>query len=475
MDILLVDDEDQSREALHDFLSEQLHYTVYQCRNGVEALRLIEKNRFHIVLSDVKMPKMNGIELLQSINQQGLGNSPAVILMTGYGDIQTAITALRAGAYDYLLKPIEIEELALLIEKIKEHSQLVEENKKLNEQTTSLNKQLKHYQNAYRQVAGSREIITGSTKMQEALELAYKLHEDKNIPVLIDGETGTGKELIARAVHFGPEFHTSPFISLNCSSITPSLFESELFGYSAGAFTGADRKGRPGKIELAEGGTLFLDEIGDMPLELQPKLLRVLQEKEIFRVGGVQKKKINFRFIGATNKNLSELMEKGKFREDLFYRLNVARISIPPLRERKNDIQPLVNLFIKQFTTEKKKQFKAINPKAMMFLEKQPWPGNVRQLKNTIERVILIYDDTEIKVEHLEFLDDTHPKINYNNKIEVDPFNFILPQNKFDVAEFETKLVTTIFHKFNGNKTRMAAYMGISRSALRSWLKKMKS
>jgi two-component system response regulator AtoC len=321
----------------------------------------------------------------------------------------------------------------------------------------------------YENVVGIGRVMVVSEGMQTVVGLAKLLHGDRNVPVIIDGETGTGKEIIARMIHYGEEVRTSaPFITVNCSAITPTLFESELFGYEEGAFTNARKRGMPGKFELAQGGTLFLDEIGDLPFDMQPKLLRALEEREIYRIGGSKQIKLDIRIICATNRDLERMVQESIFRRDLFFRLNVGRIHIPPLRERQEAILPLALLFLDRFSLEKKKVFKFIHRDAAEILQNHEWRGNVRELQNTIERVVLLYNDEELKPEHLAFLtcgETLDPSASH-----IRPGHLVLPPDQLDLKELEREVVRKALKMFKGNKSRAAAYLGLSRSALRSRL-----
>jgi transcriptional regulator with PAS, ATPase and Fis domain len=308
--------------------------------------------------------------------------------------------------------------------------------------------------------------------MKAAVVLALRFHEDRNIPVLIEGETGTGKEVIARLVHQGNSRENRPFVSVNCSAISPSLYESELFGYEGGAFTGSKSRGAMGKMESSKGGTLFLDEIADMPLEMQPKLLRALQEKEIYRVGGSKRIKLDIRIIVATNRNLRQCMEQGHFRKDLFFRLNLGRIYIPTLREQKESIVPLSQMFLSIFAEQKKRRFRFIHRDAMKILEDYPWPGNIRELRNTIERVIILNDEEELRGEHLDFLtlDGREQQVEHGTMIK--PGQIALPPSGLNLPDLELEIIRKTLYKFNNNKTKAAEYLGISRHAIRTRLQR---
>ncbi|MFC1493216.1 sigma-54-dependent transcriptional regulator [candidate division KSB1 bacterium] len=476
MRILLVDDDKALREAVAEFLENQLGHHVTQCENGQEGFNIFETEPFPMVISDIRMPGIDGIEFLQNIKSLPEGRTADVILLTGFGDMKTAIKALRSGAYDFLLKPCSVEELAAVVERVVEHQSLLKDNlefktrfeEKLVERTGETRSRLKELQNAYAEVIGVGRIGVFSPEMREVVSICKKLHQDRSVPVLIEGESGTGKEIIAKLIHYGEGDVVAPFVPINCSAISSNLFESELFGYEPGAFTGAKKEGQKGKLESAQGGTLFLDEIGEMPPEMQPKLLRVLQEKEIYRVGGIKKIELDVRIICATNRNLAEMVDKGEFRRDLFYRLNIGRVFIPPLRERKNAIGPLAQMFLKQFSEQKKRGFKVLNKKALKVLEAHDWQGNVRELQNAIERVILLYDDVELKPEHLDFLADAGDKA--AEEKPANSLNLTFPADSLSLNDIEADIIKAVLKMFDDNKSRAASYLGITRTTLRNKL-----
>jgi len=337
-----------------------------------------------------------------------------------------------------------------------------EEIRKLENSQKLTEKQLDYFREAYAEVSGVGRIGVFSNTFNHIIKTTELFHKDRSVPVLIEGETGTGKEIIARLIHFGKEKSTAPFVVVNCAAISPSLFESELFGYEEGAFTGARKRGMIGKLELAQGGTLFLDEIGELPLEMQPKLLRVLQQKEMYRIGAEKIIKLNVRIICATNRNLHKEVEEKRFRQDLYYRLNTGRIFIPPLRERKEEIAPLSQMFLLNFSLEKKRNFKYIDEKAISILEKYNWSGNVRELQNTLERVVLLYNDVSLREEHLDFL--PHFGLNRANKQENLTLHF--PEDKVDFEEVKDKIFKFVLNKCNGNKVKAAEYLNISSKTL---------
>ena len=481
MRVLLVDDEPLSLKAISGFLTHQLGHDVIECEDGAEALKLYKDNPFPLVISDIRLPGIDGIDLAGAIKKMPESRFTDIILITGYGNMNSAIRALRAGAYDYLLKPIDVEELATIVSRVEEHLSLLKENidlkfhfdTKVNQATSEVREKYRKLQSAYSKIVGVGRIGIFSDKMREIKSIAEKLHQDRALPVLIEGETGTGKEVVARMIHYGNGDVTTSFIPLNCTAIPSNLFETELFGYEEGAFTDAKKKGAIGKFELAQGGTIFLDEIGDLPLEIQPKLLRVLEERAFYRVGGLKKIQLDIRVICATNQNLSQKVKEGLFREDLFYRLNVGHIQIPPLRRRKEAVAPLARMFLEQYAGKKNRRFRYIHPDAAVILENHAWPGNVRELQNTVERVVLLYDDIEVQPEHLGFLTggDSSLSLTDVQTSILEPGKLKLPPDSLDLKRLEEEIVEKALQKFSGNKTKTAEYLGLTRSALRSKLR----
>lgn len=477
MNILLVDDDTGSRAGVAKFLLKMGHQ-VTECRDGEEALATYIAGDFPMVLSDIRMPKLSGLELLRRI--VALPSKKAdVVLFTGHGDMETAIEALRAGAYDYLLKPINVSELAAITDRIAEHQSLLRENKVLTERfseevraaTEDTRQELTRLKKIVLQANGLENIGFFSKEMQNIIKQAQKHNENRFIPVLIEGETGAGKEIISRIIHFGnlsgDMLKQEPFIDVNCAAITGNLFESELFGYDPGAFTGSLTKGQKGKLDLAQGGTLFLDEVGEIPLELQGKLLRVIQEKEFYRVGGLKKFKTDVRIICATNANLAERVEQGTFRRDLYFRLKVGHILIPPLRQRRDDIISLAEMFLRQFAGQKINRFQRISDSAATVLLAYDWPGNVRELRNTMEWVVFMYDDEELKPHHLAHLRTaSKSKPSSVNGQTVPSEQFVLPISGFDLEEYTDRIIQQAVEICNGNKTAAALRLGISRRSL---------
>ncbi|MFO7712247.1 MAG: sigma-54 dependent transcriptional regulator [Dehalococcoidia bacterium] len=372
--ILVVDDETIVRESLGDWLKEA-GYQVLTAEDGYRALEAVEKERPGIMIADLVMPGMDGIELMRKAKAQQPGIE--VIIITAYASIPTAIAAMKEGAYDYIEKPFSPERAELLVEKLSQYRELVEENIALRQKL----------EDQYR----FENIIAKSSKMQRLIEL-IKIVGKSNATVLITGESGTGKELVARAIHTQSDRHNRPFVAVSCAALPESLLESELFGHEKGSFTGAYSQ-KKGKFEYANGGTLFLDEVGEMSGNIQVHLLRVLEERELTRVGGNESIKVDVRIISATNKDLTKAIERQEFREDLYYRLNVVNIELPPLRERREDIPLLAEHFLNKFASDNRKAVEGFSSEAIEFLLDYDWPGNVRELENSVERAVILAKD----------------------------------------------------------------------------------
>ncbi len=430
--ILIVDDEAIIRESLRDWLSDVGHQ-VLTAENGLQALEIIEKEKPGIAFVDLVMPGMDGIELLKRTKE--ISPSIDVVIITAYGSIPTAINAMREGAYDYIEKPFCPERAELLVDKLVEHQRLIEEN-------ISLHQKLEErYQ--------FENIIAKSSKMRQVIE-AIKVVAKSNATVLITGESGTGKELIARATHSQSYRKDKPFIAVSCAALPESLLESELFGHEKGAFTGAHAQ-RKGKFEVANRGSLFMDEIGEMSANIQVHLLRVLEEKEFTRVGGNEPIKVDVRVISATNKDIKKAVANGQFREDLYYRLNVVPIELPPLRERKEDIPLLAQHFLKKFAVENQKEIIGFSPETTDFLLKYEWPGNVRELENAIERAVILTKNSYIEATDLaqENLLMAHSA----------------PSGR-SLKEVERERILNVLNETSGNRSETARILGISRATL---------
>lgn len=380
--ILVVDDEEIMRDSLSEWLRED-GYEVVAVEDGPKTIEKVKERHWSILLVDLKLPGMDGIEVMKEARK--IQKGVPVIIITAYATVDTAVQAMKEGAYDYIVKPFDPEEMSLTIRKIIDHQNLVKEN-------ILLRKELKKtYQ--------FQDLIGKSHRMQEVFELIRTV-ADSNATVLIQGESGTGKELVARAIHQSSPRREGPFITLSCGALAEGLLESELFGYEKGAFTDA-KATRKGRIELAEGGTLFLDEIGDISLKTQVDLLRVLQEREFRRVGGADLIKVDVRIIAATHRDLKKAIAEGKFREDLYYRLNVITVDMPPLREKKEDIPLLVECFLEKFNIEAGRRIGGISEEALEALMNHDWPGNVRELENCIEHAVVIAKENTITVNDL--------------------------------------------------------------------------
>jgi DNA-binding NtrC family response regulator len=480
LNILLVEDDNVSRVNLKHLFHELGHHVV-ECANGHEALKLFRPAEFHMVLSDIKMPEMSGIELLRAISSMPGARDVDVVLFTGHSDVNSAIEALRAGAYDYLVKPINIKELTVIAERVAERRALFKENSTL---TEKFKKNVKAaagetLSELFRlKLAGEVGLDTVSVFsdiMKENFERALKYHGDRTVPVLIQGETGTGKEIIAKSIHYGKLDTAGPFVDINCATLSPGIFESELFGYEGGTFTGGLPGGKKGKFDLASGGTLFLDEIGEMTVDLQAKLLRVIQEKEFYRYGGLKKIKTDARIICATNVNIEKMVKEGTFRQDLYYRLNVGRIILPPLKERSNEILPFAIMFLKEFARKRGKRFRKISNQSARLLTSYNWPGNVRELKNLIDGVTLLHDDDELKPEHLAILQHIlkNNLAEENSRLIIDPDYFSLPAEGFNLENFTDKIIKQALEIHGGNKTKTAIFLGMSRRSLQCRLERM--
>ena len=437
----------------------------------------------HMLLSDLRMPGMGGLELLRQLKSLP-GFTADVVFFTGYGGVASVIDALRLGAYDYLQKPLNVDELAILVERVAEHQALIQENRLLNEHfqdavqavARDTLKELRQVKDALIKAFGIGLVSYRSEAMQRVVQKALHLHNNRDIPVLIQGETGTGKELISRLIHYGEEATTAPFVDINCAALVPSVFESELFGYEAGSFTGGIPGGQRGKFDLADGGTLFLDEISELTPALQAKLLRVIQEKEFYRVGGLKKIHTDVRLICATNQDVAQMVEEGGFRADLYYRLNVATISIPPLRERPEDILPLAQIFLDEFAQRRNQVRRTLNPEEQRELLGYNWPGNVRELRNTMEWLAFSGEANEREVPLLNLggrRRSNNHQSNYQGRLMLDRGQFELPAGAFDLDGHMSRIILQALHMNNGNKTATAKYLGISRRVLEGRLNRI--
>jgi DNA-binding NtrC family response regulator len=439
--ILVVEDEEAQRSLLEGLLTKE-GYIARAAGDGKTALDTFRNDTFEIVLLDYKLPDTDGLTLLKAFKE--MNPEVEVIMITAFGSIENAVTALKAGAFEYLTKPIDLDDLLFKIKKVEERRHLMHENMILKE---ALKDRLK-----------SEDVIYASEKMHQVMSLVVRVARTDST-CLIQGESGTGKEIIANLIHELSERKDNPHIKVNCSAIPETLLESELFGHERGSFTGAYQR-KLGKFELAHKGTIFLDEIGDIPLVLQPKLLRVLQEREIERVGGLRPVKVDVRIISATNKNLDEEVKAGRFREDLFYRLNVVTVTIPPLRERKDDIPLLLDFFLKRYAQKHKKPVNGFTREARDLLIKYDYAGNVRELENIVERAVVL-----TRGEYLSRED--FPMFATGEKPVVDV------GMRQIVETTEKKMITEALVGANWVQTRAASALGISERMLRYKMKKL--
>src|SRR5947209_8165550 len=445
--ILIVEDEPRMRRLLEISLGDDGHH-VSVAPDAETGLKCLRGGPIDLIVTDLKLPGMNGLEFLQEAKR--LNASVPVIVMTAYGSVETAVEAMKVGASDFVLKPFSMAEMKLVVGKELDVQRMREENRSLKEALG------KRYQ--------FQNIIARSPKMQEVLAVVERVAAT-NSTVLLGGESGVGKDLIARAIHQNSRRASGPFIKINSTAIPDNLFESELFGYEKGAFTGASTS-KPGKFELADKGSLFLDEIGDVPAPIQVKLLRVLQEREFERLGGTKTLKVDVRLVAATNKDLRAALEQGTFREDLYYRLNVVPIDIPPLREHKEDVAGLANLFLARFAKDsgRSETITGISPAAMQLLAGHYWPGNVRELQNVIERASALASGSQLEVGDIQ-LDSPRNRTNTGS----DRF---LPEG-MTLDQWEDEMIREALKRAGGNKSQAARLLGLSRNALRYRLSKI--
>lgn len=456
--ILLVDDEVSIRKALERFLT-GLRHEVVCAADGEEALRRAEENPIDVALVDLVMPKMGGIELIRSLKQR----RPELvsIVLTGFGTITSAVEAMKAGAYHYVTKPFELDDIAQLIDTALEHHSLKEENRRLKDQL--------HGRYRFENIIGTNDGLGSVFDMIEKVS-------ETDSTVLILGESGTGKELIARAIHYNSPRREKPLVTVNCAAIPEELLESELFGHVKGAFTGAVGT-RPGRFDVADHGTIFLDEIGDMSLKLQVKVLRVLQEQRFEPVGSNKTHQVDVRIIAATNQNLEQLVAERRFREDLFYRLNVIPIHLPPLRERPADIALLVRHFVEKYNAVCGHRLEGVNEETLKLLQGYDWPGNVRELENVMERSVVLKKMGILRREDLpEKLLNHAPRTGESLPVKEGIAEMRIPDAgisfKHAVADFETELIMQALERTGGNKNRAASLLKLNRTTLVEKIKK---
>ncbi len=442
--ILVVDDEPSHRQMIDTVLTAE-GYEIQQAEDGQAAVDAVESRFFDMILMDLRMGRVGGVEALKRIKEISPGIP--VVMMTAYATVGTAVDALKSGAHDYLIKPLDIEELKILVKKVLLHRQMEQENRFLKERLDSR--------------FNFNSIIGAGSAMQKLFE-TMSLVAPSDATVLIAGESGTGKELVANAIHQNSTRKEHPFIKVNCAALPEQLLESELFGHEKGAFTGAVSR-KEGRFQLAHKASIFLDEIGEMSLCTEVKILRVLKEKEFEPVGSTRTLKVDIRVIAATNKHLENEIEAGRFREDLFYRLNVVTLHVPPLRDRRDDIPLLADYFLKQYAEKNRRLIKGFAPKAMDLLMRHPWPGNVRELENVVERAVILARGDMVTPnefpETIKILDEDKEK----DEVELTPGK--------SLKEVERQMILRTLEDTGGNRTRAAEILGISRRTLQLKLK----
>ncbi len=447
--ILVIEDKDSMREMLSKTLESE-GYEVEGVKDGERGLEKAKERKYDVVLTDLKLPKMDGIEVLSSLKE--MDHDVAVILMTAYGTIEKAVEAMKGGAFDFLTKPFDTDHLSVLIKRALE-------NRRLRAENVLLREELGHH-------LGYAEIIGKCEKMKEVSRLIKKV-APSDTTVLLLGESGTGKELFGRAIHELSRRRKGPYVAINCAAIPRELLENELFGSERGAYTGSVAR-KMGKFEIAQGGTIFLDEVGDLDIALQAKLLRVLQDKTFERLGGTKTISVDVRVIAASNADLKKATEKNQFREDLFYRLSVFPITIPPLRERREDIPELAEYFVKKYCAEMKKPKKKISKEALSLLDKYHWPGNVRELENTIERAIILCEGKTIQPQHLAI------RIPTPNEIRLREGAGLKEVGQYAQAEAERAFIIRVLNQVRGNKRKAAQALKIDYTTLFEKIKKYK-
>lgn len=438
--ILLADDDDSLRRVL-EFQLQEAGFDVLTAENGFRALEIFASETVDCLITDWRMPQMSGAELLQRANT--INAEAPIVVITAFGDVETAVEAMRGGAFDFITKPFNREAILLTIEKALKYGATLAENRRL--------RRIVHEDFRFESVVGTSE------KMRQVFQLVDRVAKT-DVTVLIEGESGTGKELIAKGLHFSGPRKDKPFIAVNCASIPDTLIEAELFGYKKGAFTGAVSESK-GKFEEANEGTLFLDEISQMPLPLQPRLLRVLQEQEIIRLGENTPRKFNVRIVAATNENLTEMIRHSEFREDLYYRLSVVPVKLPPLRERREDIPILTEHFLNKSASRHDIKPPKIEREVFQTFYEYIWPGNVRELENVVERMVVLSDGKNLTFEDVP----DHIK---NTQKTSENLWFALPAEPINLEDLEAEIIRKALARFSGNQSHAARYLGITRSAL---------
>jgi len=444
--ILIIDDEEAQRNILKGYL-EKKGYKIFSASSGTEGIEIVQNNLIDIVLSDFKMPDKTGLEVLEEVKK--INPEISFVILTAYGTVENAVKAMRLGAFDYISKPVDLDELDLLLERIIENKNLKSE--------------IQFLKNQLQEKFKLDSFISQSPKMEEVLSVAVRAADSK-ATILITGESGTGKEVLAKSIHHSSPRKDKPFVAVNIPALPETLLESELFGHEKGAFTGAERT-KKGRFEIADGGTIFLDEIGDIPLNLQVKLLRVLQEHQIERLGSTENINIDVRIIAATHQNLEEKIKDGTFREDLFYRLNIVSLHISPLRERREDVLPLIEHFVDKYSKENNKEKLSLSKEAVDLLIKYNFPGNVRELENIIERAVVLCRSEAITVNDLP---NVVKGFKAEKEIPVNDEASLIEQ----VEALEKKLIYDALSKANGNQSQAGRMLGLTERNLRYKMQK---
>ena len=452
--VFVIDDDPRIRSSLKEFLEAE-DYEVFVYPTGEDALPYVYQEIPDLILLDLKLPGMDGLTVLEKI--KGRNETIEVVIITGYAEVSSAVRAMKLGAIDYIKKPFNLEEMLLIIEKA------VDAKKKSD--------QLAYLTREERELLGFGEIVGMSKQMQEVFDLIRQVADSPKTSVLICGETGTGKELVAKAIHYNSERAEKPFIEINCSAFQENLLEAELFGYEAGAFTDA-RQRKKGLFELAHQGSFFLDEIGDMSLEIQSKLLKVIEEQRFRRVGGTKEIKVDTRIISATSQDLKKRITKGLFRQELYYRLNVVTIELPLLNERGEDIILLTEHFVNFFNTEFKRHVTRIDDDVKELLMAHSWPGNVRELKNVIERAVLFEKGELLSRQSVRLFDEPITSTVAISPTPVHPVEFEIPPEGISMNEIEKSLLKKALSDTNGNQTKAAKLLGITRETIKYKMKK---
>ncbi len=451
--VLIAEDESRMREVVSMLLSD-LPLQFVEAKDGQEAVDLLDNETFSLVITDIKLPKVGGMDILRRVKE--MDSELPVIVITAFGSIENAVEAIHLGAFDYVTKPFKEDRLRACVEKALRISRLTSE--------------VRHLRKEVEGKYNFSNIIGNSPGICDVLRQAGDV-AGTDATVLITGESGTGKELLSRALHFNSKRTAGPFLPVNCAAIPSTLLEAELFGYEVGAFSGATRR-QKGKFEQASGGTLFLDEIGDISLDVQAKLLRVLESSSFQRLGGNKMIEANIRVIAATNQKLERLLSAKRFREDLYYRINVFPLRIPPLRDRREDIGPLANYFIRQFSTEFGRKTPRLSDKAMALLVEHPWGGNIRELRNVIERALILCKGDQVTTRHLMLQDGSEQRL---QEMDLDRMvNLVIDKGPVDIVDLEARFVRRAMHLANNNVSKAARMLGISRPTMRYRLEKYK-